>query len=44
LLRAACADDASADFAKSQSGLIDISDRSLTILDPAGFRRVALMR
>jgi CRP/FNR family transcriptional regulator, anaerobic regulatory protein len=27
-----------------KNGLIDISDRSLTILDPAGFRRVALMR
>jgi len=27
-----------------RSGLIRISDRSLTILDPAGFRRVAQMR
>ncbi len=27
-----------------KNGLIDISDRSLTILDLAGFRRVALMR
>ena len=27
-----------------RSGLINISDRSLTILDPAGFRRVANMR
>jgi CRP/FNR family transcriptional regulator, anaerobic regulatory protein len=27
-----------------RSGLIRISDRSLTILDPAGFRRIALMR
>jgi CRP/FNR family transcriptional regulator len=27
-----------------KNGLIDISDRSLTIRDPAGFRRVALMR
>jgi CRP/FNR family transcriptional regulator, anaerobic regulatory protein len=25
-------------------GLIEISDRSLTILDPAGFQRVATMR
>ena len=27
-----------------RGGLIKISDRSLTILDPAGFRRVANMR
>ncbi len=27
-----------------RSGLINISDRSLTVLDPAGFRRVAQMR
>ena len=27
-----------------RSGVLKISDRSLTILDPVGFRRIALMR
>jgi CRP/FNR family transcriptional regulator, anaerobic regulatory protein len=27
-----------------RSGLINISDRSLTVLDPVGFRRIAQMR